>query len=135
MGIHATVIGNLGADGELKTSQGGASFLKLRVGTSFKQKGEELTTWVGGTVFGKRGETLAGMLRKGEKVALTGTLYTRQYEGKTYVEMNVDDVELLGKKNADGGGYQARPTATSAPELGESFGGDDIPAEDGSIPF
>lgn len=132
MGIHATVIGNLGADSEMVTSQGGATFLKLRVATSFKKKGEELTTWVGGTIFGKRGETLAPMTRKGDKVAMTGTLYTRQYEGKTYVEMNVDDVELLSKKSGDGASYQARPATSAAPaqDLDSSFGGDDIPSED-----
>ncbi len=36
--IHATVIGNLGADAELKFSQGGNAYLKLRVAASYKDR-------------------------------------------------------------------------------------------------
>ena len=96
--IHATVIGNVGNETKLETSGSGKSYLRLRVAASYKDKDGEKTTWIGATIFEKRAEALAPYINKGDKVALRGTLYTTEKDGKTYVDLRVDEIELLGSK-------------------------------------
>jgi len=111
MSIHATVIGNLGADPELKFTQGGDAVLTMRVAASYKTSKEDVTTWVRASLFGKRAEALGRLgLAKGDKIAVVGTLYTREHEGKTYVELRCSEVELLGGKRD-----QQRATSAPAP--------------------
>lgn len=64
------------------------------------------------SMWGKRGETLAQYLTKGSSVTVSGDLGTREYEGKTYLTLRVNDVTLQGGKPADGerkGGGGAEP--------------------------
>ena len=92
--IHATCIGNLGQSAEIKQVSG-----KTVVNFSIATKGprrDSATTWVRCAVWGKRGETVAEYLTKGKQVAVRGVLTTREHNGKTYVELDADDVELLG---------------------------------------
>lgn len=129
--IHATVIGNIGNEPTLATGGNGTSYIKLRVAASFKDREGEKTTWVGGTLFNKRAEALAPHLKKGDKVALRGTLYTREHEGKTYVDMNVDEIELLGGKRES--------TGDTAPRVGNGAGRGAVKAsdfgDDEALPF
>ncbi len=103
---RVTLIGNLGADGDLKVFQDGNAVLNFSVATSEKwtdkQTGEkkEKTEWHRCKLFGKRGSSLAQYMTKGSKVAVTGSIETRSYEKdgvKQYAtEIKVLDVELLG---------------------------------------
>lgn len=113
--IHAVVNGNLGADPESKSLPDGTTVVRLRIGSSHRAKvggdWQDVTTWVSVDVWGKRGETLARILRKGAKVSVRGTLAVREYDKKDgtkgySVEVRADDVELMGGKR-DGGGDDA----------------------------
>ena len=64
------LLGNLGADPELRVTPGGQSILKLRLATteSYLDKNntrQERTDWHRVTVWGKRGEALAKILAQG----------------------------------------------------------------------
>ena len=95
------LLGNLGADPELKRFDEGAK-LRFRLATSERWRdrasGElkERTDWHTLTLWGKRAEALAKMLHKGSRVMVEGRLETRNYtvEGNTkYVtEVKVDDL-------------------------------------------
>jgi single-strand DNA-binding protein len=80
------ILGNLGADPELKLLPGGTAVLKLRVATNEswfdKEKNErkERVEWHRVTVFGRRAEGLAKFLRKGMKVFVEGGNRTSSYE-------------------------------------------------------
>ena len=79
------IIGNLGADPELRTAAGGQAILKMRVATNEswqdKEKNwQERTEWHRVTVFGKRAESLAKFLRKGMSVTVDGQNRTSSYE-------------------------------------------------------
>jgi len=126
--INATIVGNLGRDAELRQT-GSGPVLSFSVASAEKRKGEEQTTWVRCSLWGKRGEALARHLTKGSKVAVSGSLSTREYEGKTYLECNVNDLEFAGGKG-DGGQRQQ-----SQPGGGGSDGYDDAPPDDSDIPF
>jgi single-strand DNA-binding protein len=131
-------IGRLGADPEVKTTRGGLSILELRIAIDARTKrGDEwvtLTTWCRASLFGKRAESLADKLRKGERIGISGALSVREYEKndgtKGYsVEILDADITLLSSGGERGAPRERKPAASS--DYAE-FGGDD---DFGDIPF
>lgn len=121
--INATVSGNLGKDAELRDA-GQSRVLSFSVASSAKVKGEKTTTWVRCSLWGKRGEALAQYLTKGSKVCVAGELSTREYNGSTYLEMRVSELDMMGGRGASGGGVNAPPSDEPGDDLA---GADDIP--------
>jgi single-strand DNA-binding protein len=126
------LLGNLGADPELKMTQGGQAVLKLRLATTEtyldkNQTRQERTEWHSVTLWGKRGEALAKFLTKGERIFVEGSLRTSSYEKngeKRYsTEINASNIILAGRGKSQGtsdgfpderggggsGGYERRP--------------------------
>lgn len=79
------LLGNLGADPELRVTQGGQAILKLRLATteSYLDRNsarQERTEWHSVTLWGKRGEALAKILNKGDRIFVEGRIETSSYE-------------------------------------------------------
>jgi len=75
--------------------------------------------------WGKRGETAAKILADGDLVFATGALSFREYKGKQYLGLQVNDYK---KVSSGGGGGKTRKTLEDAPV--------EIDAElDADIPF
>ena len=79
------LIGNLGADPELRMTQNGHAVLKLRLATTEvywdkEQKKQERTEWHRVTMWGKRAESLAKYLCKGSRLFVDGRIHTSSYE-------------------------------------------------------
>ena len=124
------LLGNLGADPELKMTQGGQAVLKLRLATTEtyldkNQTRQERTEWHSVTMWGKRGEALSKFLTKGERIFVEGSLRTSSYEKngeKRYsTEINATNIILAGRGKGQGagdfeggggggGGYDRRPS-------------------------
>lgn len=122
--------GNLGKDAEVRYTPNGAALAGFSVATKSGFGDKEQTLWVDVTLWGKRGESLAPYLVKGQQVAVCGELSTREYEGKTYLQVRADQVSLVGKKsdnqnsaqsNAQADGFRDKPAEQS------EFDDDDIP--------
>lgn len=129
--ISAVVAGNLGKDAEIK-DVGGQDLCVFSVASTTKVKGEDSTTWVRCSMWGARGAKLSEYLTKGKSVCVSGGLTTREYEGKTYVELRVDDVKLMGGKESSGGARTSGAKAEGKKTAGgydSDYGGgdDDIP--------
>ncbi len=60
---------------------------------------EKATIFFDCSLWGKRGESLAQYLTKGSSVTVSGDFGTREYEGKTYFTVRVNDVTLQGGKS------------------------------------
>ena len=80
-----TILGNLGADPELRMLPGGNAVLKLRVATNRvwldkEDKKQEQTEWHRVTIFGRRAEGLAKFVRKGMAVFVEGRNQTSSYD-------------------------------------------------------
>lgn len=126
------LLGNLGADPELKVTQGGQAVLKLRLATteSYLDRNnsrQERTEWHSVTLWGKRAEALAKFLTKGHRVFVEGGLRTSSYEKdgeKRYrTEVNATNVILCGGKGDGGGAPSSGGSRTGGGSRGSSGGG------------
>jgi single-strand DNA-binding protein len=119
---RVTLIGNLGADVELKQTPSGHAVANLSVATSYKPKnGEEKTEWHRVTCWGQTAENCAKYIAKGSKVYVEGRLETRSWEKdgqKRYVtDIVAERVMFLSTK--PGGQRQQRdegPAGDGPPE-------------------
>ena len=122
------LLGNLGADPELKVTAGGQAVLKLRLATTEtyldrNNTRQERTEWHRVTLWGKRAEALAKFLTKGERIFVEGRISTSSYEKdgeKRYsTEVVANNIILAGRgKGGDrefsdtggggGGGFERR---------------------------
>ena len=118
-----TVTGNLGKDAERKAMQDGTAVVKFSVADS--QGRDKPAIWWNCDLFGKRAESLAPYLVKGQQVTVTGTLSEREYEGKKYQTMRVNDLALQGGRPA--GEQPAKRAAQPASGGDFSDMSDDIP--------
>jgi len=86
------IIGNLGADPEVRYAQSGSAITTIRIATSEqwkdKQSGEtqERTEWHRVVMYNRLGEIAGEYLRKGSKVFIEGSLRTNKWKDKDGVE-------------------------------------------------
>ncbi len=106
------LIGNLGADPELKYTPSSRALCNLRIATTdvFKDKGgqrQERTEWHRVTVWGDQAENCSKYLSKGRSVYVEGRLQTRSYDkdGQKHYATDVvaERVVFLGSKDGGGG--------------------------------
>ena len=133
------LLGNLGADGELRVTPGGQAVLKLRLACteSYKDnRGErkDRTEWCRVTVWGKRGEALAKILHKGDRIFVEGRLQTSKYEknGATQYSTEIVANNVILNGNRGGGAGQSPPHDPDTGEVAEggastSSAADDLP--------
>ena len=133
------LLGNLGADPELRVTPGGQAVLKLRLATneSYLDKNkvrQERVEWHRVTVWGHRAEGLAKFVRKGFKLFVEGRLQTSSYEknGEKRYSTDIVAINIIVASNGDGGGGSSgggggggrRPSAPSGPsDADEGFDG------------
>lgn len=143
------LVGNLGADPELKYTPSSRALCNLRIATTdvFKDKGgqrQERTEWHRVTVWGDQAENCSKYLAKGRSVYIEGRLQTRSYDkdGQKHYATDVvaDRVVFLGggaggeggaRRGGGGGGGGGRFEGPGdEPDLGPSG-----PPADDDIPF
>lgn len=118
------LLGNLGADAELRYTPNGQPVLKFRLATTesyldANKVRQERTEWHNVVLWGKRGEALARHLNKGTRVFVEGSLRTSSYEDKDGVkryrtEVFANDIIFAGSRN-DGAHDGAGGRRTQAP--------------------
>jgi single-strand DNA-binding protein len=134
------LLGNLGADPELRFTQGGQAVLNLRLATTetYLDKDKvrkERTDWHNVVIWGKRGEALAKILGKGSSIFVEGSLRTSSYDdrdgNKRYkTEVVAQNVLLTGGRGR-GGGPMDEAGSAGASYGGEYGGGGGAPSEGG----
>jgi single-strand DNA-binding protein len=145
----AMLLGNLGADPELRFTQGGTAVLNMRLATTEsyldrdKQR-QERTEWHNVTVWGKRGEALAKILSKGSRVFVEGGIRTSSYEdrdgNKRYkTEIVASNIILSGGKREQGDAGESRGAGRGRgsardDDTGRDYGPDAGQGDD-DIPF
>ena len=142
-GINKVIlVGNLGADPEVRYSQSGTAVANLRLAVSERRKGQDgnwadHTEWVRTVCFGKTADNVGNYLKKGRQVYVEGRLQTRKWTNKEgqdqyTTEVVANQVLFLGSGSGEGrsnysnnkpdgfsGGNNAAPSAGGG-------GGDDF---------
>jgi single-strand DNA-binding protein len=152
------LIGNLGADPELKYTPSSRALCNLRVATTevFKDKTgqrQEKTEWHRVTVWGDQAENCSKYLSKGRSVYIEGKLQTRTYdkEGQKHYATDVvaDRVVFLGgggggggaggdagpRRGGGGGGARSGSDGGPSDDVEMGGGGGGLPPGDDDIPF
>lgn len=149
-GVNKVIlIGNLGADPEVRYTSGGSAVANLRLATSDswkdRQSGEmqERTEWHRVVLFGRLAEVGEQYLRKGSRVYIEGRLQTRKWQGQDgqdrySTEIVGNDMQMLDGRGEAPPADARRPSATNsapataAPASDFAGGGEDF---DDDIPF
>lgn len=143
----AMIIGNLGADPEVRYTQSGTAVGNLRIATNEKWtdksgQRQERTEWHRVVVFGKTAENCSKYLKKGRQVYVEGRIQTNEWQDKDgnkrytteIVASNVTFLSGSGGGDYAGGSddyadasghHQERPQVESSYD--QSFNDDEIP--------
>ena len=135
------LIGNLGADPEVKYTTSGTAVTTFNIATTDRWKGQdgqmqESTEWHRIVAWQRLAEICGEYLNKGSKVYIEGKLQTRKWQDqsgndKYTTEIVAREMKMLSPKGGEsgnmGGGYN-EPPVPQEPFGGASGGtGDDVP--------
>ncbi len=144
----AMLIGNLGADPEVRYTQNNTAVATLSVATSERFKDgsgemQERTEWHRVVAWGKLAEICQNYLKKGAKVYFEGPIQTRSWEDKDGQKRYTTEIKALNMVMLDsksdgmnqgapaGGGNKAQTSNASA----SSFNDGDMDNIDDDLPF
>lgn len=133
-GINKVIlVGNLGADPEIRYTPGGMAVANFSLATSetFSKDGQKQTKteWHKIVAFGKLAEICGEYLSKGRQVYIEGKIQTRSWEDKEGVkkymtEIVANSMQMLGSKGE------------GAPHMASDVSVDNIPSSDiDDVPF
>ena len=114
------LIGNLTRDPELSETNSGVPVCRFAIAVNRRfssQDAERQTDFFNVTAWRNLAETVAKYTKKGNKVAVTGSIQIRNYEDnagqkRTFVDIVADDVEFLtpkGSGSSDDGDFAPAP--------------------------
>jgi len=131
----AIILGNLGADPEVKQMPSGGAVVNLSIATSSswkdKQSGErrEKTEWHRVVLFNRLAEIAGEYLKKGRSVYIEGRIETRKWQDKDgndryTTEIVGDQLQMIGGRSEESSSPQPQPQQN---QTHEKFDDDDIP--------
>jgi single-strand DNA-binding protein len=125
------LIGNLGADPELRYTQGNQAVLSMRLATteSFTNRAgerQERTDWHNITLWGKRGEALSKFLTKGRTICVEGRIQYRNWEDRDGNKRISTDIVATNVILMGGGGGRRDGGGPGGGGGGGDFGGGDF---------
>ncbi|MBN3780483.1 single-stranded DNA-binding protein [Burkholderia sp. Ac-20345] len=115
------LVGNLGADPEVRYLPSGDAVANIRLATTDRYKDKEsgdvkeVTEWHRVAFFGRLAEVVGKYLKKGGSVYIEGKLRTRKWQGQDgqdrySTEIVADEMQMLGGAH-NAGGNAAKPDA------------------------
>lgn len=104
--IVATVVGNVGNDGELKYLQDGTPVLNFQIACKVGRSKDDKPEWVKLAMFGRRAEAVAPFARKGVHVTATGSAEIERFEKRdgsagSAMVVRVDQIDFVGGRRSD----------------------------------
>ncbi|WP_259779874.1 single-stranded DNA-binding protein [Aestuariispira ectoiniformans] len=122
------LVGNLGRDPEVRSTQNGDKIANLNIATSERWRdrdgnNQERTEWHRVVLFGKIAEVAERFLRKGSKVLIEGKLQTRKWQDQSGQDRYTTEIVVSGfggnMTMLDGRGEGGAPSSGG----GDSYGG------------
>jgi single-strand DNA-binding protein len=133
------LIGNLGADPEIRYTQSGTPVVNFRIATTERWKGQdgqqqEQTEWHSIVAWRRLAEICAEFLSKGSKVYIEGKLQTRKWQDQNgndryTTEIVARDMQMLTPRGTSSGGesYSNNDGGYDFPQEPPPNTGDDVP--------
>jgi single-strand DNA-binding protein len=137
-----TVVGNIG-EPALKFTPSGKAVLEFSLAENHSKKNQQGgwdddgTTWRRVSIWDKKAEALAEVLKKGDRVLVTGQERLREWEGKDgtagkTLELNARDVGVIPRAQQNNGGqaqgnWGGQQNAAASDPWGSPAGGDQSP--------
>ncbi|WP_420547281.1 single-stranded DNA-binding protein [Curvivirga sp.] len=95
------LVGNLGADPEIRNTQNGDKVANLRIATTERWRdrdgnNQDRTEWHRVVIFGKIADVCERYLRKGSKVLIEGKLQTRKWQDQSGADRYSTEVVVSG---------------------------------------
>ena len=110
------ICGRVGNDPTLETSEKGTDWMSINVAVNYFERGETNTYWIKCTAFGRTAQGLEKSgFGKGSLVLVSGQLKVKDFDGKTFLNMDANQVRVLLKKE------QSDTTTTSNEETMEEI--------------
>ena len=149
------LIGNVGADPEVRALEGGVKVARLRIATTERiynrqtQETKEHTEWHNVTLWRNLADVADRFIRKGSQVYIEGSLRTRDWTDKDgnkryATEIVANDLKMLGRRgdapasgadNSYGGSYGgAAQSSQSSPSPSGDIAAS-VPQEVDDLPF
>ncbi len=141
-GINKVIlVGNLGADPEVRYTPQGTAVANFNVATNEAYKDregnlQEKTEWHRIVVWDRLAEIVEKYLKKGSQIYLEGSLQTRSYEDKDGVtkyvtEIKARELQILGSRDGEGGGGRSDVEYDERPRPQQRAQGGGAPARSG----
>ncbi len=142
----AIILGNLGADPEIRTTSGGQNVANFRVATNRtwtdrSGQRQEQTEWHNIVAWAKLAGIVEQYLKKGDQVYVEGRLQTRSWEDQNgqqrwTTEIVAQEMTMLGGSGGGAPGGQRRGGREgSGGGYDEDSGPDPVTEEDDDVPF
>lgn len=138
----ATIIGNLGADPEVRSTNSGTRVATLSVATSRRWTSragdqQEKTEWHRVVCWDRLAEIAERFLKKGDRIYVEGRIEYRQWEGQDgqtryTTEIRANEMIMLGS-TGEGDAFRSAPAPAASSDLSE-FSGEALAGED-DLPF
>ena len=139
------LVGNVGIDPEVRTTESGVKVARVRLATSEryvdKQSGErkELTEWHTITLWRGLADIVDRYVHKGSQLYIEGRLRTREWVDKDQIkryttEILADNMQLLGSRGDNNNAAASAPAAPAAPAYQQPAQSYQAPAAPAAIP-
>jgi single-strand DNA-binding protein len=141
----AIIVGNLGADPEVRTLESGAKVATIRVATTERYKDrdgnqQENTEWHNIVLWRGLADITERYLKKGRQVYIEGKLKTRKWTDQNgndryTTEIVAQEMTLLGGSPGQQDGQQSAPSSTGATNVVSEPSQPSINDIDDDLPF
>ena len=149
------LIGNVGADPEVRALEGGVKVARLRIATTERiynrqtQETKEHTEWHNVTLWRNLADVADRFIRKGSQVYIEGSLRTRDWTDKDgnkryATEIVANDLKMLGRRgdapasgadNSYGGSYGGAAQSSQSSPSPSGYIAASAPQEVDDLPF
>lgn len=114
------LVGRLGQNPKVGAVPSGSKVASLSLGVNRKTKEGETVDWFDCVAWGKTADLIEKYLQKGDRIGITGTLQTRNFETangdkRRVVEILIERLDFLSDKKPDAA-QPTEPTAQTAAE-------------------
>lgn len=134
----AQVIGHIGKEPKITTTQGGYTIANFSVATTERgytsKDGKQIpdrTEWHNVVCYGKLAEVVKNYMNKGAKVYVEGKMRTRRYDDnngvtRSIMEIHADQIDILSRSQ-QAAQQQPQSREVNTDLFGGSNGGEDVP--------